>query len=286
MQIQRPVERGIAAAGDQEVLAAEILHPAHRIVERAALALLRARQRQATRHEAAGARGDHDHRRLEGLPEAGREPPAAVAQTLELLGLLTEMEDRIERPDLLHQEVGQILAGAVRHRRDVVDRLVGIELGALAARPVEVVDQVALDVEQAGLEHREQADRPGADDHHIGPNRVGAERLGADQIGLHHSLVHARRTWGLPDPFATASRPRRRPAAFCDLHAFAGREKGAGRPGRRGLTPRARPARAPARSYRRGNSGQREIHQLPVRRARTDRRTARHPGGGRPGNPR
>ncbi len=59
------------------------------------------------------------------------------------------MKPRLERPDLLEQQLDQPLAGAARHRRDVVDRLVRIELDALAADPIEVVDQLALHVEQA-----------------------------------------------------------------------------------------------------------------------------------------
>ena len=55
-------------------------------------------------------------------------------------------------------------AGDHREAGNVVDRLFRIELGALAARPVENVDQMALQVEQAELEHGEQADRPRADD--------------------------------------------------------------------------------------------------------------------------
>ena len=54
-----------------------------------------------------------------------------------------------------------------RPGRNVVDRLFRIEFGALAARPVENVDQVAFHVEQAELEHGEQADRPCPDDQHI-----------------------------------------------------------------------------------------------------------------------
>ena len=87
---------------------------------------------------------------------------------------------RLERLDLLHQQVDQLLAGAARHGRDVVDRLVRIELGALAADLVEIVDQLALHAEQAGLEHGEQAARAGADDGHVGLDDVlghaGSER--------------------------------------------------------------------------------------------------------------
>ena len=55
---------------------------------------------------------------------------------------LAEMEGRAERLDLLQQPVGQLLAGDDRQRRNVVDRLLGIELGALAAGLVEDVDHV------------------------------------------------------------------------------------------------------------------------------------------------
>src|SRR5205807_1271580 len=54
---------------------------------------------------------------------------------------------------------------------NVVDRLFRIKLGALAAGLVEDVDKVRLDVEQAKLEHGEQADRPRADNQHIGFDR-------------------------------------------------------------------------------------------------------------------
>ena len=64
---------------------------------------------------------------------------------------------RAERLDLLHQRVDQSLRRNLRDRRNVVDRLLGIKLGALAADLVEDVDEVALDVEQAELEHGEQA---------------------------------------------------------------------------------------------------------------------------------
>ena len=62
------------------------------------------------------------------------------------------------------------------HRRNVVDRLLRIELGALAADLVEDVDEVRLHVEQAELEHREQADRARADDEHVGLDRFTHEK--------------------------------------------------------------------------------------------------------------
>ena len=77
------------------------------------------------------------------------------------------MKRRPERLDLLHQRIDQALRRNLRDRRNVVDRLLGIKLGALAADLVEDVDEMRLDVEQAKLEHGEQPDRARADDEHV-----------------------------------------------------------------------------------------------------------------------
>jgi hypothetical protein len=73
---------------------------------------------------------------------------------------------------LLHQRLGQTVAGDIRDARDIVDRLFRIKLRALPAHLVEDIDQMRLDIEQAELEYREQADRPGADDQNIGLDRL------------------------------------------------------------------------------------------------------------------
>ena len=96
---------------------------------------------------------------------------------------------RVERLDLFQQPVGQLLAGDDGQARNVVDRLFRIQLGALPARPVEDVDQVALQVQQPQLEHGEQADGAGADDHDIGLDRLAFS--GRDGF-VGHALVHGR----------------------------------------------------------------------------------------------
>ena len=78
------------------------------------------------------------------------------------------MELRTERLDLLHQTIGQLLAGDDGQAGNVVDRLFRIKLGALPARPVEDVDQMAFEIEQPKLEHGEQADGARADNGDIG----------------------------------------------------------------------------------------------------------------------
>ena len=49
-----------------------------------------------------------------------------------------------ERLDLLQQPVNQLLGAAHRQRRNVVNRFIRIQLGALTARLLERVDDVAL----------------------------------------------------------------------------------------------------------------------------------------------
>ena len=77
---------------------------------------------------------------------------AAVLARAQLDHLLAEVEFGPERLDLLQQPVDQLLGAAHRQRRDVVDRLVRIQLGALAARVLQRVDDVGLDAEQPQLE--------------------------------------------------------------------------------------------------------------------------------------
>ena len=133
---------------------------------------LDAGHRRALGLERAAAGRDHHDLALEHLAAVGRDAEARLADALDALHHLVQMERRTERLDLLHQRVDQALRRDFRDRRNVVDRLLGIKLGALAADLVEDVDEMRLDVEQAELEHGEQPDRAGADDEHVGLDRI------------------------------------------------------------------------------------------------------------------
>jgi hypothetical protein len=74
------------------------------------------------------------------------------------------MERGAKRLDLLEQVVGQLLAGAHGHGGNVVDRLVRIQLHALAAGVGQRINDMGLDFQQAELENLEQANRASADD--------------------------------------------------------------------------------------------------------------------------
>ena len=82
------------------------------------------------------------------------------------------MELRIERLDLLHQPVDQFLAGDDGQARNVINRLFGIKFGALTARPVQDVDQMAFQVQKTQLKNGEQADGARADDGNIRLDRL------------------------------------------------------------------------------------------------------------------
>ena len=171
VQVQRPVERAVAAADDHHVPVAEVLHAPHGVVDGLALIGIDARDGRLLGLERAAARR-HDHAfAFEGLAGVGLHTKSGLfgrACRLELRHHLAEMVGRVEGLDLLHQIVDQPLAGDDRKARNVVDRLFRIELGALAAGARQDVDEMGADVEQAQFEHRKQARRPRADDDDVG----------------------------------------------------------------------------------------------------------------------
>src|SRR5262249_20951476 len=98
---------------------------------------------------------------------------------------LAKVETGVERLYLLHQAVDELLRPTDRQRRDVVDRLVGIQLRALAAGVRKRVDDFAFHAEETELEHGEEAHGTRAND----------DAFGADD-GLRSGFAHVR------DPFA------------------------------------------------------------------------------------
>ena len=84
-----------------------------------------------------------------------------------------ELIERLQEP------VDQLLPAADRKRRNVVDRLVRIELGALAARVRERIDHVAADAEQSQLEHLEQPAGARSDNDDLRRNRLVLRGLDA-----------------------------------------------------------------------------------------------------------
>ena len=144
----------------------------------------RLRGAEFARREGADTAGDK-YRAGRKLGAGAGQHAKTVIGFLQLGHLFAEMEARFERRNLLQQPVSELLAGAHRHRRDIVDRLVRIQLGALAAGVSEAVDDVGLEAEQAQLEYLEQPAGAGAHDQgicldgHVGiPAPVAASAVG------------------------------------------------------------------------------------------------------------
>ncbi len=126
---------------------------------------------QPARLERADAAGDDERLRDEARSGIGGHVEGAVAAPLQAADLLPEVKADSERCDLLLQALDELAPRAVGQRRNVVDGLVGVELEALAAGMRQRIDNLGGDLEQAELEHLEQADRAGADDQRIGRDR-------------------------------------------------------------------------------------------------------------------
>ena len=166
-EVERPVERAVAAADNQNALVAKLIHLAHGIMQRLALVGLDARNGRLLRLERTAAGGDDHDLALEHLALVGGDAEQRIADLFHLLDHLVEMELRIERLDLLQQRIDQPLRAGHGDARNVVNRLFRIKLGALPADLVEDVDEMRFHIEQAKLEHSKQADRAGADNDNV-----------------------------------------------------------------------------------------------------------------------
>ena len=183
-EFERPVERAVAATGDEDVAAVEVLGAPHAVEQRAALVPLRVRHQEAARLERAEASRDDDAAGVESRAGGRLDVEAARGLALDGRDLLAEVEPGVEGPDLLEQAVDQLLRTAHGQRRDVVDRLVGIELRALSAGVRERIDDLALHAEQAELENGEETHGTRADDHAFGLDGRGG-----------HGFVHVLFRW-------------------------------------------------------------------------------------------
>ncbi len=193
-QVQRPVERRIAASEDHQLAVMEVGRVLDAIVHLGALKLLHSLERQAARLERAHAGCDHHRTGVEDAAGAGPKMEAAIVTVLELEHLFAEVEHGTERLDLLQQAVDQFLRAAHRQRRNVVDRLVRIELSALSARLFQRVDDVGFDPEQAELEYLKQSRGTRADDGHLGiDDLIGHANLPLELVKARDSSDAARK---------------------------------------------------------------------------------------------
>src|SRR5258705_7051531 len=122
-EIDRPVERGIAATEDRELLAVKVRRALHAIVKMASFDRIRAIDREAPRLERTETAGDDDRAGIEARAGRGDDVEAVVRALRDAQHFLAEMELRIEGLDLLHEPVDEFLGAADRDRGNVIDRL-------------------------------------------------------------------------------------------------------------------------------------------------------------------
>ena len=169
-KVERPVESGVATAADHDVLAFKDGRILAAVVKLGAFEFFDTLNAQLTRLEAADTGGEDDNLTVEAGAEARFNVETAVFLLFNDGNFFTEVEDRVERVNLLEEVFRQFIGRANRNGRDVVDRLGGIEFHALTADRAQRVDNVSLDFEKAEFKHLEEADGTGTDDDGIGFN--------------------------------------------------------------------------------------------------------------------
>ena len=167
LEPERPVERRVAAADDDAVLALEDVLARDEVVEPAALPVVDPLELELPRLEGAVA-GGHDQRPREELlarlRRQSEELLAVLRDAREIGDLFVEMDVGAELEPLLDAEVDEILAPDLRVAGDVVDVLLGIDRGDLAAELAEALDDANGRVAMARVVGGREADRACADD--------------------------------------------------------------------------------------------------------------------------
>ena len=205
VEAERPVEGGIAAAGDDHPLAPVVLPAGHQIGDRSCVLVgFDPGKRGSVGSE--GATSCRDHHGLAPDGGSGRCADTECAgMSINTDDLLAEVVDRREWCGLAFQLADQFLGLDHRQRRNVIDRLFRIECRALATDGIQCIDHMAAHVEHPRLEHLEQADGSGSHYDNVGLVLFAHHR----SLGGHHPAPPAtcRRRHSL-----TRCRPLEQPA--------------------------------------------------------------------------
>jgi len=150
-------------------------------------------QTDAPRLERADAGGENDRSRIEARARHRLHIESAILPPGKRADLLAQMHPGLERLDLLEQALDEFLGPAHRQRRNIVNRLLGVQLRALSAGPRERIDDVGTDSQQAEFEDLKQSAGPRSNDENFSPDR---RRLGGGRGRnvARHSHFHARCT--------------------------------------------------------------------------------------------
>src|SRR5450755_4324717 len=117
-KLQRPVERRVATAKDDQVLIVQIRGAAHAVLNMRILEGLRALNPDTACLKRADARGDHHRRGIERRACVGAHQKTSRLCRGKLGYFLSEMKLGRERLDLLQQPINKLLRAAYRQRWD------------------------------------------------------------------------------------------------------------------------------------------------------------------------
>ncbi len=170
LQVDRPVEGGVAAADEEDALALELLRIEHLEVEPLLLVPLLALDAQAPRLERPDARRDDDRprRKAVGAVSSTKWPPSVTSPPTRRRPMTTSPKwvgaelERL-RGHVPHQVLGQHLGKA----RDVEDVLLRVERHELAAKRRQGVDDAGRGAAHPRIERREEAGRSSADNRDV-----------------------------------------------------------------------------------------------------------------------
>ena len=198
-EVERPVERGVAAAENDDVLPFEDRRILAGVVELLPFELFDALHLEGARLEGTHARGDDHDLGVKARARARFHIEAAVLLLFHARHFLTEVEDRVEGVDLLEEVFRELVGRVDGNGGNVVDGLGRIEFHALTADAAKRVDDVRLDFQKTEFEDLEETHRAGADDYGVRFNDL-VRLFGQSQIvfnshrekGFHRRNPYAR----------------------------------------------------------------------------------------------
>ena len=178
-KVQRPVQSRVTTAYNDQIFSGKVGRILDTVEKLRAFKLLQSIDLEGAGLEGAHASGDENGLGQELRALAGFHIEAAVCLLFDHGHFLAHVVGGAEGLGLLEQGIGQFLAGAHRNGRNVVDRLVGIQLNGLAAGVGQRIDDVGFYLQQAQFENLEQAHRASPDDDGIGVNGLGKVAFGS-----------------------------------------------------------------------------------------------------------
>src|SRR5688572_28214936 len=132
-KLECPVERRVAAACDDQLLAREQSRIPDAIVQLRAGEPIDALDFQRAWLKRSNTARNDDDLRQKTRSSTRLDEKTSVFLLLNSRDFMAQVKRGAERLDLSEQRIGELLAAAYRNSRDIVNRLVGIELGALAS---------------------------------------------------------------------------------------------------------------------------------------------------------